>query len=94
MCDGDEEAMGALGMTAMTAMPATVLEPGCVSCENEWLVRSKDTEEAEMLRLAEVRKTNLSQFVREIYDYAQHMNDTQRQARGNTLGRTIKAWVW
>ena len=52
---------------------------GCTSCENEWLERSKAVEGEEQERLAELRLSNHSGFSYEMWEYAQRMNDTQRQ---------------
>jgi len=56
-----------------------VLPRGCPSCEDSWLKTSRETEAEETARLAEVAKTNLSEVLEDIWDYAQRMNDTQRQ---------------
>jgi len=81
--------------TAPSAPPATVLTgaphapatnegqrvypAGCPSCETDYLARSKDAEVDEQRRLAQLRQDNLSQFSFEMWEYAQRMNDTQRQ---------------
>jgi len=52
---------------------------GCASCEDEYLERSKEAESEEQVRLTDVRNANLSQFSFEMWEYAQRMNDTQRQ---------------
>jgi len=56
-----------------------VLEPGCPSCEATWLAQSKQTEEQEHERLRALRQTNMTEFMQDIWEYAQRMNDTQRQ---------------
>ncbi len=56
-----------------------VLPSGCPSCESVWLDQSKETEAEEQERLTELRASNRSAFIEEIYDYAMRMNDTQRQ---------------
>lgn len=64
---------------AVDELPPPVYPAGCPSCENEWLQRSKAAEGEEQIRLREVRATNMSQFSYEMWEYAQRMNDTQRQ---------------
>ena len=56
-----------------------VYPPGCPSCESDYLGRSKEAEDEEQVRLADLRNANLSAFSFEMYEYAQRMNDTQRQ---------------
>jgi len=60
-------------------LPPRVYPSKCESCETEWLVRSKEAEAEEMSRLASVQLENRSQFSYEMFEYAQRMNDTQRQ---------------
>ena len=56
-----------------------VLPADCPSCEADYLVRSKEAELEEQQRLSELRLANLSGFSYEVWEYAQRMNDTQRQ---------------
>jgi len=56
-----------------------VYPSGCPSCEADYLARSKEAEQEEQVRLTEVRSANLSAFSYEVWEYAQRMNDTQRQ---------------
>ena len=56
-----------------------VFPSGCSSCEAEWLTRSKEAEGEERMRLSRIREDNHSQLSYEIWEYAQRMNDTQRQ---------------
>mmetsp|Transcript_16845 Transcript_16845/g.27945 ORF Transcript_16845/g.27945 Transcript_16845/m.27945 type:complete len:450 (+) Transcript_16845:77-1426(+) len=94
MCTPESEAVGAaLGMKAMTASPATVLAPGCPSCEADWLAKSKETEAAETLRLTDIRQTALPTYVKEIWDYSQHMNDTQRQELALTPDLELRRFI-
>jgi predicted O-methyltransferase YrrM len=80
-------------MKAMTASPATVREVGCASCEAEWVARSKDVEAAEAQRLAALRSTDMRSYVAEIWEYAQHMNDTQRQELALTPDMECRRFV-
>ena len=59
--------------------PPPVYPAGCPSCEEEWLSRSKAAEADEQIRLRDLRVGNMSQFSYEMWEYAQRMNDTQRQ---------------
>ena len=56
-----------------------VVPAGCPSCETEWLENSKQTEAGEQQRLEDMRSSDMKGYLMEIYDYAQRMNDTQRQ---------------
>jgi len=56
-----------------------VLPASCPSCEEEWLARSKEAEAEEQVRLAQIRRDNMSQHSYETWEYGQRMNDTQRQ---------------
>ena len=64
-----------------TTQPAEVrvLPKDCTSCEGVWLERSKEAEYEEQERLLHLRQNNISQHSFEIWEYAQRMNDTQRQ---------------
>eukprot|EP00962_Isochrysis_galbana_P055058 scaffold26725_cov112-Isochrysis_galbana.AAC.4 len=100
MCEADGKGTQATakadvipGMKAMTASPATVREPGCASCEAEWVSRSKDVEAAEAERLAGLRSKDMRSYVAEIWDYAQHMNDTQRQELALTPDMECRRFV-
>jgi len=64
---------------ATEEQPPPVYPAGCPSCELDWLGRSKQAETDEQVRLAELRRTNISAFSYEMWEYAQRMNDTQRQ---------------
>jgi len=81
------------GMKAMSASPATVRESGCTSCESEWVARSKEVEKAEAERLDGLRGSDMRSYVSEIYDYAQHMNDTQRQELALTPDMECRRFV-
>lgn len=56
-----------------------VFPNGCASCEADWLSRSKEAEDAEMARLEELRRENLPELGREIWEYGELLNATQRQ---------------
>ena len=56
-----------------------VYPAGCPSCESDYLGRSKQAEQDEQERLASLRTGNQSGFSFEMWEYAQRMNDTQRQ---------------
>ena len=73
------EALVSSAILPMQPGPAQVNPPGCPNCESQWLSRSKETEAAEQIRLAEIRTSDHIKYLNEIYEYAQHMNDTQRQ---------------
>ena len=73
------EALVSSAILPMQPGPAQVNPPGCPNCESEWLSRSKETEAAEQIRLSEIRTSDHNKYLNEIYEYAQHMNDTQRQ---------------
>uniref|UniRef100_X5DCN9 Methyltransferase domain-containing protein n=1 Tax=Tisochrysis lutea TaxID=1321669 RepID=X5DCN9_9EUKA len=81
------------GMKAMSASPAVVREVGCSSCEAEWVARSKDVEKAEAERLDGLRNSDMRAYVAEIWDYAQHMNDTQRQELALTPDMECRRFV-
>jgi len=74
-----DSAATAATAVAEEAPPTRVYPSKCESCETEWLARSKDAEAEEMVRLAAVQLENRSQFSYEMFEYAQRMNDTQRQ---------------
>ena len=63
----------------MEEQPPAVYPAGCPSCELDWLSRSKEAEAEEQQRLAALRLSNMSGFSYEMWEYAQRMNDTQRQ---------------
>lgn len=92
--DASTEAPPAPAEAAAAVVPATVngaphapldasgvrVNPaGCPSCEADYLERSKQAELDEQVRLVEARRDNMSGFSHEIWEYAQRMNDTQRQ---------------
>jgi len=56
-----------------------VKAPTCVSCETEWIEKSKVTEGAERIRLDKVRGEDLTGYINEVWEYGMRMNDTQRQ---------------
>lgn len=56
-----------------------VKPPTCVSCESEWLEKSKATEGAERIRLDKLRVDDLTGLINEVWEYGMRMNDTQRQ---------------
>jgi len=65
---------------AAAAAPEPLVRPAsCPSCEEEWLARSKEAESDEQIRLAQIRRDNMSQHSYEVWEYGQRMNDTQRQ---------------
>ena len=56
-----------------------VKPPTCVSCESEWLEKSKETEGTERIRLDKMRADDLTGLINEVWEYGMRMNDTQRQ---------------
>ena len=50
-----------------------------MSCETEWIEKSKLTEGAERIRLDKARGNDLTGYINEVWDYGMRMNDTQRQ---------------
>ena len=56
-----------------------VKPPTCVSCETEWIQKSKVTEGDERIRLDQVRGEDLTGYINEVWEYGMRMNDTQRQ---------------
>ena len=74
-----EEVAAAPAAEAEVEEPVRVFPAGCSSCESAWLANSKQTEEEETERLALLKTTNMTDFMADIWDYAQRMNDTQRQ---------------
>ena len=56
-----------------------VYPSNCPSCETSYLERSKVAEADEVQRLEALRYDNMSGFSYEVWEYAQRMNDTQRQ---------------
>jgi len=60
-------------------LEARVRPASCPSCETEWLGRSKEAEGEEQVRLKALQLENRSQHSYEMWEYAQRMNDTQRQ---------------
>lgn len=56
-----------------------VKPPTCVSCESEWLEKSKETEGTERIRLDQMRADDLTGLINEVWEYGMRMNDTQRQ---------------
>ena len=81
------------GMVAMEASPATVRAPGCPSCEVEWVAKSKDVEGTEAERLAALRGSDMAAYIGEIWEYGQHMNDTQRQELALTPDMECRRFV-
>ena len=51
----------------------------CASCEQEWIEKSKTTESAERIRLDDLRKQDITNYINEVWEYGMRMNDTQRQ---------------
>ena len=74
-----EEVAAAPPAEAEAEEQVRVFPAGCASCEAAWLANSKQTEEEETERLAVLKATNMTEFMADIWDYAQRMNDTQRQ---------------
>ena len=69
----------AAAAAAAAEAPLRVRPSSCPSCEDEWLTRSKESESEEQIRLAQIRRDNMSQHSFEVWQYGQRMNDTQRQ---------------
>ena len=72
---------------------AQVLPAGCPSCEDEWLKRSKETEASEKERLASLRADDMNTYLSDIWDYAQRMNDTQRQELALTPDTMLRSFI-
>lgn len=70
-----------------------MLPAGCPSCEDEWLKRSKETEASEKERLASLRADDMNTYLSDIWDYAQRMNDTQRQELALTPDTMLRSFI-
>jgi len=82
-------------MEPNTTDPAVrVLPPGCKSCENEFMERTAEAQKADIDRRKELRTSNMSQLMDEVYEYAIQMNSTQRQVLMLKTDQELRSYMF